>query len=771
MPGKNSYIIAYLNKLQEQNPQQRERLRTLGGGNEILGFYMYYMSASPFSNLYPGGGNIKVSRIFENLYDLMHGEIETTDTVKLQILQQEAAKMLRKTNSLSLVEQYQFEQNLVKAADKIISLDPNSYVKGSEEKYDRDPLPIEQQVLEENRLNVYSRGGQRSLDVENVKTAYKAIQHLERQLVETLGFFTRDSKAFKSLTALATADLNNKKEKSVAEMQYHIETVTKLAQEYSSLYTTPEQKTKNPRRERRLCLADKIGQVGLACLENRDPVDSLEDLTEANETAAAEIWYESFVSELNKKGINFNNRLSLGLVKEIPDFDYDDLSRRIIMPGGMRVRKAQIDQCVDALHEVDDLFSNHVFMKKGKEGSYKGDNLLEHLHTNMRDPNSLSRKEKLRLFKLAKENKLCLELPNTGKDDNFLTTMIQADPLNGCKIGNPPKGIRMVNSDNEFTPQEREQIKKAGFSVKGFADAQKRLSQINTLQESRNTSVQSFMNINILSQQEAGALSREFSWGNVEHPMLTDVVHHPEWFKTKEDRDIQNEIYKIGGLNKAFRTEDEQRTFLERRFGGETLYLLEQNLRKKFGVNKNSQIPFNKIKNEAGQPYGDKYSYQTFNAFCGDAYNGNPVVLDNVKYVLNSGDGKLYKQAPHAKLTGMLYDMIGKKKNAIEQFNHKDLTTAMQKSIRENNNLVKHGYGTSYSCIENNLLTELARNCETVKNELSQKQNLTENEKAVLAFANDIAEFKNLVHEEADISAFAKFDKDKQIENAVNISQ
>ena len=463
--------------------------------------------------------------------------------------------------------------------------------------------------------------------------------------------------------------------------------------------------------------------------------------------------------------------MSLGLVKEIPDFDYDDLSRRVLLPEGRFVRQDKIDEFSEALHEVDDLFSNHVFMKKGKEGSYKGDNLLEHLHKNMRDPNSLSRKEKLRLFKLAKENKLCLELPNTGKDDNFVTTMIQADPLNGCKIGNPPKGIRMVNSDNDFTPQEREQIKKAGFSVKGFADAQKRLSQINTLQESRNTSVQSFMNINILSQQEAGALSREFSWGNVEHPMLTDVVHHPEWFKTKEDRDIQNEIYKIGGLNKAYRTEDEQRTFLERRFGGETLYLLEKNLRKKFGVTKNSQIPFNRIKNEAGQPYGDKYSYQTFNAFCGDAYNGNPVVLDNVKYVLNSGDGKLYKQAPHAKLTGMLYDMIGKKKNAIEQFNHKDLTSAMQKSIRENNNLVKHGYGTSYSCIENNLLTELARNCETVKNELSQKQDLTENEKAVLAFANDIAEFKNLVHEEADISAFAKFDKDKQIENAVNIPQ
>ena len=348
--------------------------------------------------------------------------------------------------------------------------------------------------------------------------------------------------------------------------------------------------------------------------------DKYENIS-VEEQRKADAWFESFIDNTKDLGISFDNPLSLGLIKAVNDYDFAEFER---------LRDSDtIDENVKAV-EMSASVASMPFMKED-ERPYKGDNFIEHLYKNMRDPRGFSPEERYELYDLAKNGKLIIESTKSGSGNrvNFRQILVNED--GGAKITKSPGAFPFGNYNNrskvdpntDFTDAELHIINDCGYTADEFRKNYNILTDFGQILHHSEMGIPMLVqDMSDIKRSDPDYTDEDFrgyfesvKWVSMEQKILNKAYHNPEWTKTAESRKKFNDIAGAYGMNGIAQTSAEKKLIQKYAIFGSEVIDLDRDTKKILKIKPEQDIPSGRIKSGAGQDFQDLVTLEGYNKF------------------------------------------------------------------------------------------------------------------------------------------------------------
>lgn len=458
--------------------------------------------------------------------------------------------------------------------------------------------------------------------------------------------------------------------------------------------------------------------------ENRDPLPE------------AERWFDSFIAQLSERGIRFDNPLSLGLVKSFdPDFQYDEFLRAVEENTPASARKTV---------ELSGRVSSYPFLPEQLQKSlpYRGDDFAGFLAKNLKDPAAFTAADKLRLYRLAQENRLYIERATLDEDSvsNIAYAKIAEDGSARFTDYTLGTNIDFKKAPENYSPEDWAAFEAAGFrrdELRTVILHGKMLSDVNLFSKTAFSTCLS----EIDDLRDAGEklsqtknLTDAFCWLRNGRRLIVRAQQHPGWVDTPEKAGVQNELIRLTGTPDALWSAQDTALLEQDYTCHEELGDLERKLCRYFRVDSIHDVPFDRITDANGTPFGSGENYADMNRLFKAAYNGDIIRLDGRDMLFVGSANMFIKGTRHDPYIAQA-DAIAKELKSTDSFfsddtdSYKALAAGLSKlpaqlrSLKNSDTVA--GRGHDALCRQLDAAAELGRNYQEAHRgltELSSRQ-------------------------------------------------
>lgn len=401
----------------------------------------------------------------------------------------------------------------------------------------------------------------------------------------------------------------------------------------------------------------------------------------------AERWFDSFTAKLSAEGISFENPLTLGLVKVYnSEFDGDAF---------WNTATENTSEAAEEVIRMGAKISAPAFI--GNEFKeilpYRGDNYADFMKKALKSPADFTLEEKTELYRKAREGLLYIEHPSNAADAPNNIRYVKVDNGDTARFTSyiSQTGVNYLHANDTYTEEDWRRFEAAGFNRADMDTVKqhgKALSDVNLYINTAYSRLLSDIDDNEPNEAKKAEKQKELTsaslWLRHGHRLSAKAYQHPDWFEDEAGAKQQNDLVKLSCTPGELRTAEEN-AVLEKDFTNyEECEKLEEKLMKQFGVKNVKDLPFDKICNIFGEPYGEGPDYKTFNKIYSAAVDGEMMVL-NGKTMLYAATADMFLPAAKHEVCAKEADSLLKELKATDSAFSKDSDeyTALMRGLKE----------------------------------------------------------------------------------------